>query len=217
MTAMHEDAPLLQGSHRQVPQENGNDSDSKFLRAPVNLGDATMPGLLTRRRPPMPMETATKLVSEGRLQPPKQDWKLFSPSTWKFLRNTAWGRKKAKQRHTKQVAKSWRAFVEDGVRARTAAGTPYRGTNAAPDDPGFEDNPYDDWRATAAPAAQEAAGTTPQPQDQDADGADPDRAPGDMIDGHAMLHQPGRDPQDKGMGIPSIVRDIFKLPSEEKA
>jgi hypothetical protein len=40
---------------------------------------------------------------------PKVGWKLFSPSTWKGLRDTAWGRKKGDQRHEKRIKKALRS------------------------------------------------------------------------------------------------------------
>jgi hypothetical protein len=43
----------------------------------------------------------------------KEGWKLFSPSTWKGLRDTAWGRKKADQRHEKRIAKLLRPHFLD--------------------------------------------------------------------------------------------------------
>jgi hypothetical protein len=48
---------------------------------------------------------ASMIIGKQNLRLPAQreSWKLFSPSTWGFLRNTTWGRKKAAKRRMSQM------------------------------------------------------------------------------------------------------------------
>ncbi len=98
----------------------GQDSDSNFLReVPQGVAfarQADQQSLIQRAAPP------------NYFQRPKEGWKLFSPSTWKGLRNTAWGRRKADQRHAKRVRNQVNEYFAklDGVGGK-GDGTPYTG------------------------------------------------------------------------------------------
>lgn len=77
---------------------------------------------------------------------PETGWKLFSPSTWAGLRNTAWGRKKAAKRQIASMTSRMNAFggAIKGISPRgglfsnaswdtKGAGTPHTEATATPD------------------------------------------------------------------------------------
>jgi len=77
---------------------------------------------------------------------PETGWKLFSPSTWAGLRNTAWGRKKAAKRQIASMTSRMNAFggAIKGISPRgglfsnaswdtKGPGTPYTAATSTPD------------------------------------------------------------------------------------
>ena len=130
MSSMFDEAPLIKNRNADLLEDGGQSPDSDFLRRSPEVEDFDLGSAPRRQGPPDYMASARRLISDKGLKPAKESWKLFSPSTWGFLRNTAWGRKKAHQRHVTSVANSLRSFFSPG----SGAGTPYvDGTSAGAD------------------------------------------------------------------------------------
>ena len=121
MSSMFDEAPLIKNRNADLLEDGGQSPDSDFLRRSPEVEDFDLGSAPRRQGPPDYMASARRLISDKGLKPAKESWKLFSPSTWGFLRNTAWGRKKAHQRHVTSVANKFRSFFSPG----SGAGTPY--------------------------------------------------------------------------------------------
>lgn len=95
MSNLYEEPSLLRRSGSK--QRNVAD-DSDFFRSAPLINDGPAP-VDHRAR-------AQNLIAKQDMRAkPQTGWKLFSPSTWKGLRDTAWGRNKAVKRQEKELTK----------------------------------------------------------------------------------------------------------------
>jgi hypothetical protein len=93
---MFDESPASVRRNALLGPQGGQDGDANFLRkGPSVEGPGTDD----------PRSLIHRAALPEYFQRRKEGWKLFSPSTWKGLRDTAWGRKKADQRHDKRVKK----------------------------------------------------------------------------------------------------------------
>jgi len=242
--------------HTSVPRNQNADlliqpRDSDFLRNSPSIEDFDETPLTAKTQSKNFRGFASKLIDEKGLQPRKEGWKLFSPSTWKGLRDTAWGQKKARQRHINRVAKDLKKFMF----APQGVGSPYRWADLWADDPqlatnkayGMHPDDAQQWKDLQSPgsdivipprmralraARKKPVGdgrmgrqsflnmveraNRPGSESDEGDGSDqPSLQPGAQLDGHAVLEEPGYDPQDKlGNGIPNIWKEMAANPGK---
>jgi len=150
---------------------------------------------------------ASMLIGKQNLRLPAQreSWKLFSPSTWGFLRNTTWGRRKAATRRMRQMnaLTSKVNALGSAVKGISPLGGLF--SNATWDDVGSGQTPH--TAATSEPdpklATNKAYGMAPEDEQAWRELAYP---PGDEMrpfkekDVHrAVIRKPLNNPQGQGL------------------